>query len=29
VEFPIITIDSTGDVSRGKTGSFVLGWTLY
>jgi hypothetical protein len=25
VKFPIITIHSTGDVSRGKTGSFVLG----
>jgi hypothetical protein len=25
VEFPVITIHSTGDVSRGKTGSFVLG----
>jgi hypothetical protein len=25
VEFPFITIHSTGDVSRGKTGSFVLG----
>ena len=29
VEFPIITIHSTGDVSRGKTGSFVLGMALY
>ena len=25
VEFPVITIHSAGDVSRGKTGSFVLG----
>jgi hypothetical protein len=25
VGFPVITIHSTGDVSRGKTGSFVLG----
>jgi hypothetical protein len=29
VEFPVITIHSTGDVSRGKTGSFVLGMALY
>ena len=25
VEFPVITIHNAGDVSRGKTGSFVLG----
>jgi hypothetical protein len=24
VKFPVITVHSTGDVSRGKTGSFVL-----